>query len=316
MNTRYDSREASRSAVTSASAAPLCYRETLSNHERTSPEDQAPHDHELFGLRQSNASAKRCRAIACHRTPKRSATFNAFHTFDVPHPATVKRAEARNYSPTMKLLLFALCSLLFILPAHSAVVYSGVINESIPMDTNGVYLNPLVGTTNVDPFPSTWGTQPWLNPFMGGVYVASNDLLFPAITGVDQIVNLTPGTLIDSTLTYPTTFNGSADHTAAVVTPNKFTLGTPGIIGLKFKPTASSTDTFYGWASVTFSNTGAGSINSYAYQDTPGTGVAAGFTGSAVPEPSRALLLMLGAISLAMRRRRGDGSVGEVVAHR
>ena len=208
----------------------------------------------------------------------------------------------------MKLILFALCSLLFALPARAAVVYSGVINESIPMDTNGVYLNPLVGTTAVDPFPSTWGTQPWLNPFMGGVYVASNDLLCPVITGVDTIVNLTAGTVIDSSLTCTSSESGSTDHTAAAVTPNKFTLGVPGYIGFKFKATPSSTDVFYGWASVTFNNTGAGSINSYAYDDTPNTSIAAGFTGSVVPEPSRALLILVGGLGLALRRHREDKS--------
>jgi hypothetical protein len=212
----------------------------------------------------------------------------------------------------MKLLL-ALCSLLSALPASAAVVYSGLINTPIPMDTNGVYLNPLVGTTTVDPFFTTWNTQPWLNPFMGGVYVASNDLLCPVITGTDILMNLAEGTLIDSSLTCTSSESGSTDHTAAVVTPNKFTLGTPGFIGFKFKPTASSTDTFYGWASVTFSNSGPGSIHSFAYEETPNTGIAAGFTGIAVPEPSRALLILLGAASVTLRRRRGQRRPGIVL---
>jgi hypothetical protein len=211
------------------------------------------------------------------------------------------------------IFLFILYPLSFIPPASAAVVYSGVINESIPMDTNGVYLNPLVGTTTVDPFFTTWNTQPWLNPFMGGVYVASNDLLCPVITGTDILMNLAEGTLIDSSLTCTSSESGSTDHTAAVVTPNKFTLGTPGFIGFKFKPTPSSTDTFYGWASVTFSNSGPGSINSFAYEETPNTGIAAGFTGIAVPEPSRALLILLGAACVTLRRCRGQRRSGVVL---
>lgn len=197
----------------------------------------------------------------------------------------------------MKLLLFVLCSLLFILPASAAVVYSGLVNDPVPLSMNGVYLNPFSGITPAEP------TGPWINPFMGGVFIGSNDLLFPAITGADQILNLTGGTLIDSSLTYTIGFSGSSTHTTGSVTPNKFTLGVPGFLGFTFKPTVSGS-TYYGWAQVVFSNTGPGSIIDWAYDDTAGTGIAAGFTGSVVPEPSRAVLLMIGLISVLTRRRR------------
>ncbi len=189
----------------------------------------------------------------------------------------------------------------------AAVIYSGLTDEPIPMDTNGVYLNPLVGTTTVDPYFTTWTSEPWLNPFMGGVYVASNSLLCPVITGVDTIVNLDAGTVIDGSLTFASSESGSADHTAAVVTLTKFTLGTPGYIGFKFKPTASSTDTFYGWAQVVFTNTGSDArIIDWAYDDANGTAITAGFTGAAAPEPSRAVLLGFGFFGLLMRRYRNS----------
>ena len=180
----------------------------------------------------------------------------------------------------------------------AAVIYSGLVNEPIPMTIDGLYLNPLTGTSSTEP------TGPWLNPFFGGVDVGSNDLLFPAITGVDQIINLASGQLIDSSLTYTTDFSGSSTHTAAVVTPNKFTLGTPGYLGFRFKPTLSSTDFFYGWANVTFSNTGAGTLHSYAYEDTANSPIAAGFSGSAAPEPGRVMLILFGALGFMARRRR------------
>jgi hypothetical protein len=202
-------------------------------------------------------------------------------------------------------VLCVLSVLCVVRSSPAAVIYSGLTNEPIPGDTNGVYLNPLVGTTTVDPYFTTWTFEPWLNPFMGGVYVASNSLLCPVITGVDTIVNLTAGTVIDGSLTFTSSESGSAGHTAAVVTPNKFTLGTPGYLGFKFKPTASSTDTFYGWAQVVFTNTGSGAkIIDWAYDDASGTAIAAGFTGSSVPEPSRAVLLGFGLVGLLMRRQR------------
>lgn len=202
----------------------------------------------------------------------------------------------------MKLCLF--CILLtssFLLPASAAVVFT-TLNTPIPMTIDGVYLNPLTGAT-VTTLPSGWNTEPWMNPFFGGVDVATDDLFLPVITGASTIVNLASGTVIDGTLTFATAESGSSDHTAAVVMPNMFTLGTPGYLGFQFKPTTSSTDVFYGWASVTFNNTGTGIITSYAWNDSPNTGILAGDIGLA-PEPSRALLLVVGSLGVLLRRRR------------
>lgn len=200
------------------------------------------------------------------------------------------------------LLLFVLLSFVIRNSAQSAVVYTST-PIPIPLDFDGVYLNPITtATTNTQ--PADWNTAPWLNPFFGGVYFGNDDLLRPVITGADQIVNLAAGTQIDGSSNFVAGESGSSTHIGAAL--NQFQLGVPGYIGFTFQPTVGGS-TYYGWASVTFSNSGPGSINGYAYDDTPGTGILAGDIGGA-PEPSRAMLLMLGLTALLARRRRsGQG---------
>lgn len=197
----------------------------------------------------------------------------------------------------------------FILPAKAAIIYSGIQNIDIPMGVDGVYLNIITGAT-ASSEPGSWTTAPWLNPFQGGVDVGNSDLLCPVISGPsdpfnpDTIINLAIGQIIDTNVNCTGGENISMGHTSAVVTPNMFTLGAPGYIGFKFKPTLSSTDTFYGWAQVVFTNTGSGAqIIDWAYNNVTDEGI---FIGMAVPapEPGRAMLLGFGLVGLLMRRQR------------
>ena len=195
--------------------------------------------------------------------------------------------------------LLILLSLLLGLPASASVVYIST-PISIPQDFDGVFVNPLTGVTTATQ-PGDWNTAPWFNPFFGGVYVWTSDLLRPEITGADQVVNEAVNAVIGSSGTFAAGESGSSTHIGAGA--NQFQLGTPGIIGFTFKATTSG-PSFYGWAKVSFSNSGAGSVLEYAYDDTAGTSIPAGFTGSAAPEPGRTVLLMLGGVALGMRRRR------------
>ena len=169
----------------------------------------------------------------------------------------------------------------------------------IPLTLDGIYLNLLSGATSGTQ-PGDWNTAPWLNPFYGGVYFGNDDLARPIVTGVDQIVNLGAGTMIDATSNFVAGESGSTTHIGPA--PNQFQLGVPGYVGFTFQPTIGG-DVYYGWASLTIQNTGPGTINSYAYENTPDLGILAGSTVS-LPEPSRALLLMLGLLGVVVRRRR------------
>ncbi len=197
-----------------------------------------------------------------------------------------------------RLLTFIILSFVLGHSAPAAVIYSGIQNVAIPQDFNGVYLNPYSGVTTTA-YPGDWNTAPWINPFFGGVGIANDALLRSVITGADQVVNLAAGTLIDAASNFVAGESGSSTHVGPA--PNQFQLGTPGLIGFTFQPTIGG-NVYYGWASMTFSNTGPGTIHSWAWDNTPNTGILAGDLG--VPEPTRALLLMLGLLSVMMRRQR------------
>ncbi|MBK8039612.1 MAG: PEP-CTERM sorting domain-containing protein [Verrucomicrobiaceae bacterium] len=182
--------------------------------------------------------------------------------------------------------------------ADAAIIYVSS-STPIPYDSGGVYLNPSSGLT-AGSQPGTFDTAPWINPFQGGVFVASSGLFCPIITGSDQIVNVAGGSMIDSSQTYaPPAASGSSTHMGPG--GNQFQVNTPGYIGFQMKSSPTS-DTYYGWMQVSFNNTGGGSILSYAYENSPGTGITAGF--SSVPEPSRAMLLMLGLGAALFKRQR------------
>ena len=178
------------------------------------------------------------------------------------------------------------------LPAGAAVIYSGPVNLSVSFDFNGLYLNPATGSTA----PNA-GVEPTINLFFGGVAIGTNDLLRPVITGADQVVNLTDGTVVGSDSNYAASYNGSASHVGAAL--NRFQIGAPGNLGFAMQ-LASGGPTYYGWMQVVISNTGAGSVIDWAYDNTAGTSIAVG----AVPETASLTLAMLGTTGLVLRRRR------------
>lgn len=197
-----------------------------------------------------------------------------------------------------RLLLFLLLSLALPHAGRGAVIFTSV-SIPIPLTLDGIYLNPLSGATS-GAQPVGWNTAPWLNPLFGGVFFANDDLARPIVTGVDQIVNLGAGTIIDATGNFVAGESGSTTHIGAA--PGQFQLGVPGYVGFTFQPTVGG-PVHYGWLSATFDNTGAATIDGYAIESTPNTGILAGATGS-IPEPSRALLLMVGLMGAVGWRRR------------
>ena len=82
--------------------------------------------------------------------------------------------------------------------AHGSIVYPGLLDIAIPLNLDGIYVNPYTGATSTT-LPADWNTAPWLNPFFGGVYLGNDALLRPVITGVDQVVNVAFNALIDGT---------------------------------------------------------------------------------------------------------------------
>jgi hypothetical protein len=197
-------------------------------------------------------------------------------------------------------LLLTVLALTVASDTYASLIYSGVQNVAIPLNFEGVYVRLSDSTVSAS-YPVNWDTEPWLNPFFGGVDVGNSPLLRPIITGSDQIVNLSLGTVIGSGSNFVAGESGSSTHTGAAA--NQFHIGTPGIIGFTFKTAVAGPD-YYGWLRMTVDNTGAGSITDWAYNNTAGTPVLAGI--SAVPEPATVLVGMaLCAVGMLRRRRAG-----------
>ncbi len=195
-------------------------------------------------------------------------------------------------------LLFA--SLVATTAARSAIVVGGPVPRAIPQDFEGVYFNPFTGAASGS-HPGTWATAPWINPFFGGVYIGTNGLLLPAITGSDQILNLPVGILIGGDgMSFAEDQSGSTTHLGEGI--GNFVLDVPGYIGFAMQSEPSA-PTQYGWLEIEIHNTGPGSILAWAYEDTPGTPIQAG----AVPEPAATLLTLTGLVGLMLKKRDGQG---------
>lgn len=151
--------------------------------------------------------------------------------------------------------------------SRAAVIYSGYQDIAVPLNFDGLYLNIVTGATSVTE-PADWATGAWINPFYGGVFIANEARVRPVITGADQAVNLSAGSLISSASLFASGVSGSSTHVGPAL--NQFQIGTGGTLGFQFEssPTAA---TRYGWMDLTVNNTGAGAIHGWAYDDAGGS---------------------------------------------
>ncbi|MCE9609421.1 MAG: PEP-CTERM sorting domain-containing protein [Chthoniobacter sp.] len=179
---------------------------------------------------------------------------------------------------------------------RAATVYSGPLSIPVPLNLEGLYLNLTSGVATGS-YPADWNTAPWINPFFGGVDIASSTLLRPVITGADQIVSLPGGTSIGTGNNFALGESGSSTHVGAGA--GQFTLGIPGYLGFAMQA-APASPIYYGWLQIEIHNTGPGTVLGWAYQDTPDTPIPAGL----VPEPAGAALFFLGLGLLGLGRRR------------
>jgi hypothetical protein len=139
------------------------------------------------------------------------------------------------------------------------------------------------------------------NFFFAGVGMANSAAFQPVRTSTSNesaILNLAYGTLVNGASTFSTGAGGSGDIGNEHVGPiaSQFQDGAQGYLGFKFTKNNTS-GPFYGWMRVTLTgNTPGGSIHDWAWDDS-GASIA-------VPEPGRAMLLILGVLGIALRRKR------------
>lgn len=199
---------------------------------------------------------------------------------------------------------FALCSLFFAAHAHSAVIYSGIQNIAIATTFGGtnVDVEDTNNTTNHSTGTITGGD---VNFFFGGVGMMNEANFQPvrasSLDPYSAISNLAYGTLISNASIFAAGAGGSGDLGSEHVGAGgaQFQPFTEGYVGFRLG------SNYYGWMRVTFTfDEPGGIIHDWAYDDT-GASIFAGI----VPEPSRAMLLMLGTMGGFLRRRRSPKAV-------
>lgn len=202
----------------------------------------------------------------------------------------------------MRAVSYALISWLFVASSHAAVIYSGLQNVSVPFTPEGIYLNVFSGAPS-NSEPGTYDTAPWMFMNFGGAGIATSPLVRTVVTGsvvagMEQTENLAYGTMVGPSSRFSigdSGYNGSETHVGAAL--NQFQLGTQGYIGYEFTPTVGG-QAYFAVMRVTVANDGvSATIHDWSYENTPGMAIA-------VPEPSRALLMLVGCMSAWLRRRR------------
>ncbi|MCW1914905.1 PEP-CTERM sorting domain-containing protein [Luteolibacter sp. GHJ8] len=177
--------------------------------------------------------------------------------------------------------------------ADAAIVYSGVVNLSIPTNFDGIYID-IDGMSS-----STTETAGWdINPFFGGSVISTSVDFHPVADGVlntSSILRLDEGVEINGALVFAGSPGGSSTHMGPGT--SQFQEGVEGYIGFSFT-TNDSDGPYFGWLliEVTANNPG-GVVTGWAFEDT-GAPILTG----AVPEPSS--LLLFGLAPLLLRRRR------------
>jgi uncharacterized protein YcnI len=185
--------------------------------------------------------------------------------------------------------------------ASAVVVYSGVLNLTVPSTSAGIYLNLINGVFATAPAGAPgWDLNPWgtssFNVWANNAAETSNGVISGAGSSTTLVDNLPVGYIVDGTGVFART--GSSETTGATA----FNLNSSNnYIGFRFQDGAN---TYFGWARFSLSTSAFSQprvLVDYAFESSGG-GIAVG----AVPEPGTYGLMGLGAaaVLLAARRRK------------
>jgi len=157
---------------------------------------------------------------------------------------------------------------LMALPAMAATIYSGLDDIAIPTGFTGIYLDIDTGATSSTAFAG-WD----VNPFFGGVGFGNSAAFQPARTSANNlaaVLNLAPGTIVSSGLSYASGVGGSGNsgHEHLGPATNQFQPGSEGYFGFRFT-TNGSAGPYFGWMRVVFTANDAGAVvKDWAYDTT------------------------------------------------
>ncbi len=175
--------------------------------------------------------------------------------------------------------------------SEAAIVYSGVVNLTIPASTNGLYINVVNGMIN-EPGNTGGATVPGWDLNLWG----SSSLSFFNPSTPSGGVYYTGGGTTVSVLAGGETIDGSGTWGSSNTQWNPTATG---IVGFRFQNELTS-QVHYGWGRIVNNGSSDRQLVEYAYEDAAGVGIVAG----AIPTPGSAALLAVGAAGLVGRRRR------------
>ncbi|MEJ0088527.1 MAG: PEP-CTERM sorting domain-containing protein [Limisphaerales bacterium] len=189
--------------------------------------------------------------------------------------------------------------------AKADIVYSGVLNLTVPSTTAGIYLNLVNGVFATTPSGAPgWDINPWGSGSFFLYGTTGNGFInnFAGGSSATLVDNLPLGTTIDGASGY--TFGNNATETTG---STAFLLNSSSnVAGFRFINEAAGNQVQYGWVRFSLAGTAVAQprlLVEYAYDNT-GASILAGQT-TAVPEPSTyAFLGLMATGAFAVRRWR------------
>jgi len=185
--------------------------------------------------------------------------------------------------------------------ANAAIVYSGILNFSCAIDTDGTYINVETGQLTNGPASLVpgWDVNPYRSSSGSGMnfFSPTGGGMVSAASGTGPAINLASGTLIGASSNFSSATSTISFGSAA----GQWQYASNNIVGFRFVSSAGTTH--YGWmrflmgSQPATGNLVTRTVVDFAYESVAGQSIAAG-------APAPGALALLGVAGLAGKRRR------------